>query len=163
MEENEHARLQAVAQLAGIVEMVKRLKHTSECTGDEECGITDEEICNGLNLHYESGKTVVTDGERDEYHDEDAIERMIAEDPLSVQVRSGWQSPGEQLKPEEFEILLCTGGPAVRIVGELNSHNEPEKARIEYQDWGTPWTEYFGADSEELDALITYAGQFFYY
>ena len=34
----------------------------------------------------------------------------IEEDPLSVQVRSGWHSPGEKAESEEFEILLCTGG-----------------------------------------------------
>jgi hypothetical protein len=42
-------------------------------------------------------------------------------------------------KPSEFMILLCTGGPAVRIRGELDRYSEPEKPRIEYQDWFTPW------------------------
>ena len=43
--------------------------------------------------------------------------------------------------PEEFEILLCTGGPACRIVGDLDESCQPSSARIEHQDWGTPWTE----------------------
>jgi hypothetical protein len=60
------------------------------------------------------------------------------------------------LEPSEFMILLCTGGPAVRIVGELN-RGEPCRAWLEYQDWGTPWTRYFGADS---DTLCQYASQF---
>ncbi|MDR6858912.1 hypothetical protein J2W96_005244 [Variovorax guangxiensis] len=42
---------------------------------------------------------------------------------------------------EEFEILLCTGGPTVRIVGDLDHHGEPDRARIEYQDWFEPWRE----------------------
>jgi len=33
-----------------------------------------------------------------------------------------------------LEILLCTGGPVVRIVGDLSQHHEPDSARLEYQD-----------------------------
>lgn len=162
LEEEDHARSQAISQLKGIVSLVKRLEHTSECTGDEDCELTDEEIYDGIGLYYESGKSKATDEEREEYHDEDRIQTTFSEDPLSVQVRSGWQSPGEELEAEDFEILLCTGGPAVRIVGELNRNQEPDRARIEYQDWGTPWIEYFGASSEERAAILTYAQQFFY-
>lgn len=92
---------------------------------------------------------------------EDA-ERTIQEDPLSLQVRGDWHTPGEE--PDgatEFELLLCTGGPAVRIVGDLDAHNQPERPRIQYQDWGTPWTEYFPTD-EQREALQTYCEQFYY-
>jgi hypothetical protein len=71
--------------------------------------------------------------------DEDDARQRISEDPLSVEVRSDWTTPGEELEAAEFCILLCTGGPAVRIVGELN-RGEPCRAWLEYQDWGTPWT-----------------------
>jgi hypothetical protein len=75
---------------------------------------------------------------------EDA-EQQIHEDALSVQVRSGWYPPlarGERAeqKAEEYEILLCTGGPACRIVGKLSEHGEPETASMEVQDWFQPWT-----------------------
>ena len=90
--------------------------------------------------------------------DEDDARQRIQDDPLSVEVRSDWASPGEPLEPSEFMILLCTGGPAVRIVGELN-RGEPCRAWLEYQDWGTPWTRYFGADS---DTLCQYASQFYF-
>lgn len=89
--------------------------------------------------------------------EEEARER-IQDDPLSVEVRSDWANPGEELTPGEFCILLCTGGPAVRIVGELN-RGEPCRAWLEYQDWGTPWTQYFGASS---DTLCQYAAHFFF-
>lgn len=89
--------------------------------------------------------------------DEDEASQRIQEDALSVEVRSGWTSLGEELKAEEFMILLTTGGPALRIVGELNEHNEPERAWLEYQDWGTPWTRYF---ETEQDTLLTYSRQF---
>jgi hypothetical protein len=90
---------------------------------------------------------------------DDASER-IQDGPLSVQVRSGWYSPGETPEAEEFEILLCTGGPAVRILGELDEHHQPSRAWIEYQDWGTPWTHYYEKDSGEV--LLAYCQQFYF-
>lgn len=93
--------------------------------------------------------------------DEDAI-NVIHEDALSVEVRTGWYEAGQaNHKAEEFKILLCTGGPAVRIIGTLSEHAEPESARIEYQDWGTPWTEYRLTADEERD-VIRYASCFYY-
>jgi hypothetical protein len=94
--------------------------------------------------------------------DQDEAEQRIYEDPLSVQVRGGWYTPGEEKPdPEEFEILLCTGGPAVRILGELGEGNEPTRAWLEYQDWGTPWqTLYLGDDASK--ALLDYAGHFYF-
>lgn len=90
--------------------------------------------------------------------DEDEARDRITEDPLEVQVRSDWTNPGEELTPGEFMILLCTGGPAVRIVGELDQHGEPCRAWMEYQDWDTPWTQYWGATSS---TLCRYASHFF--
>lgn len=90
---------------------------------------------------------------------EEAEER-IQEDPLETQVRSDWHSPGEtDIKPSEFYILLCTGGPAVRIMGELDQYGQPDRAWLEYQDWGTPWTQYFDADGA---TLVQYAQQFYF-
>jgi len=90
--------------------------------------------------------------------DQDDAQQRIYDDPLDVQVRSDWTNPGESLMPSEFCILLCTGGPAVRIVGELSEHGEPCRAWLEYQDWGTPWTQFYSADS---DTLVRYASNFF--
>lgn len=91
---------------------------------------------------------------------EDARE-AIQEDPLSVQVRGAWYSPGEAPgPPEEFEILLSTGGPAVRIIGDLDEHGEPFRARLQVQDWFKPWTEYFtGVDKA---VLLAYARCFYF-
>lgn len=91
---------------------------------------------------------------------EDA-EHAIHEDALSVEVRSDWVEPGEflaqeegfyrrglgtqrakRIKPVEYRILLYTGGPAVQITGELDEHGNPVSARMEVQDWFTPWTEF---------------------
>jgi hypothetical protein len=50
----------------------------------------------------------------------DRAREAILEDALSVRVRSGWREPGKDAdKPEQFEILLCWGGPAARLIGIL--------------------------------------------
>lgn len=79
-------------------------------------------------------------------NDREDARRSIEEDALSVQVRSGWYSPGApendtMRRPCEYEILLCTGGPACRIIGKLDQYGQPETARLEVQDWFQPWTE----------------------
>jgi len=92
---------------------------------------------------------------------EESARARIQEDPLSIQVRSGWYTPGDSdVKPGEFEILLCTGGPAVRIRGDLDDHGQPTRAYLQYQDWNTPWTDYYesGAGAD----LLEYATHFFY-
>lgn len=90
---------------------------------------------------------------------EDARER-IQEDALSVEVRSDWQSPGEELEATEYRIVLCTGGPYVGIRGDLDQYGQPSSARLDYADWGTRGT-YFGNELDE-DALISYAQQFYF-
>lgn len=64
-------------------------------------------------------------------------------------------------KLKQYFILLCTGGPAIRIIGNLDEHNEPETARLEYQDWGTPWTAY-PCKADDEDALIEYARYYYF-
>lgn len=100
--------------------------------------------------------------------------QAIEEDALSVEVRSGWNDPGlwsytdarDKPKPEEYRILLCTGGPAVQIIGELSEYGEPETARMQVQDWFAPWTDFRplvapdNYDSEPI--LLTYARCFYF-
>jgi hypothetical protein len=93
----------------------------------------------------------------------ETIREEILESPLSVEVRSDWQAIGEPLEPAQFCILLSTGGPALRIVGDLGLYNCPENSRLEYQDWGIAWQELpqaaNAASSEILDA---WAAQFYF-
>jgi hypothetical protein len=92
---------------------------------------------------------------------EDEARERIQEDALEVQVRGEWHNPGETHNtPSEFYILLCTGGPAVRIMGELNAFCEPARAWIEYQDWGTPWTH--AVNVIDQDTLLQYCQQFYF-
>ncbi len=158
--DQERAKDQARAQLESIVEMVKRLEHVRSCDG-EGCELTDAEVFAGINIYYKDGM-IASEEDRGQYHNEDEARQSIEEDPVGIQVRSGWHTPGEEEAPAEYEILLCTGGPAVRITGELSQHQEPETAQIEYQDWFTPWARYGDTSDEEDEALLTYAQQFYF-
>ena len=77
----------------------------------------------------------------DDYERQEAIREQAQEEALSVEFKSGWTHDLNDMKPEEFKILLSTGGPACQIVGGLNSYQEPmdHSIEIQYQDWGTPW------------------------
>lgn len=97
---------------------------------------------------------------------EDA-ERAIHEDALSVEVRSGWRSSDAAYgPPDEYRILLCTGGPAVRICGRLNKHGDPENAKLQVQDWFTPWTDFAPEDPDDNagpeEIMLVYVRQFYF-
>ena len=62
---------------------------------------------------------------------------------------------------KSYEILLACGGPAVRIVGNLDVYDEPEDAALQCQDWLTPWTDV-ATTKEEDAALLRYAKQFYF-
>lgn len=106
-------------------------------------------------------KAVTLEGEE---CDEDTIRQRIEESPLSVEVRSDWHTPGSQdetSKPAEYCILLSTGGPALRIIGELDQYCQPSSARLEYQDWFTPWTEKITTGDDHA-ALLRWAQVFYF-
>lgn len=131
--EDDNSKLQAQAQLESIRQLVQRLKvANSDATDDEE--------------------------------EREAIRTAIEEDALSVEVRSDWYLPGQlpdALAPSEYRILLCTGGPAVQIVGSLDKYSQPESARLQHQDWFTPWTD-LPLTAEDEKTLLAYAGVFYY-
>lgn len=125
-QEQNHAQEQARMQLANISEMIRALANARQA-----------------------------DGELAPCDTEDTIQDRISETPLDVMIRSHWHSPGTSTDGGEFNILLCTGGPAVRLIGEYNKDGEPDSARIEYQDWGTPWTQLHAlTEREESDLLM---------
>jgi hypothetical protein len=134
------ARRQAAAQYASIAEMVRALRKASKRL--------DRENSSDAENAYEEAR------------------RVIEGDALSVQVRTGWHSPGANdgtQKPEEFEILLCTGGPAVRIIGKLSEYCEPKSARIEFQDWFTPWAEWAsGRKAARQEIILEYCRVFWF-
>lgn len=129
--ETDHAKEQARAQLESIHELVNALDHASVEADDD---------------------AMIEEARED-----------IQQSPLEVSVRSDWYQAGDEdfSKPAKYRILLCTGGPAVRIIGDLDGYQNPETAQLEYQDWGTPWTRY-PLTEEDISALLTYAGCFYF-
>ena len=96
-----------------------------------------------------------------------AAQEAIQEAPLSVEVRSGWYSPGSEPEAVEYQILLSWGGPSLRITGQLGDHGQANTAALEYQGWGTPWTRYHPRNGEGLfDShnadVLTFAQQFYF-
>ena len=89
---------------------------------------------------------------------QDAEERIHG-DALEVMIRSSWHAPGRDGVdvPIEYCILLCTGGPVVRIVGDLNKYGEPVSARIEHQDWFNPFEIWVGNCGSVEKILLAYA------
>ena len=133
-----HSEDQARAQLAGIIEMAKALHTASET--DFSRGIDGDIL------------------------DADQVLERIQEHPLSIEVRSDWYIPSSDAAgnaPAEYCILLCTGGPAVRIVGGLDRYCEPDGVRLEHQDWGTPWA-VLPIDEASREWLLVYARQFYF-
>ena len=106
---------------------------------------------------------------QDAYHDVDEARERIQEDALSIEVRGGWHAPGaarEDTGPVEYKILLCTGGPACQIVGDLSEHGEPETARLQVQDWFQSWTDMrplVGPDNYDSEPILLDYARCFYF
>jgi hypothetical protein len=84
----------------------------------------------------------------------DDVRDRVMGSPLSMEVRSGWTSCGRKMEAEEYCMLLTTGGPALRIIGDLDGYGGPTSARLEMQDWGEPWSAMPLTNDEECDLMI---------
>lgn len=160
---SEHAISNAKAWLGDIVATIAALAE-AEASDYCECGQCEGsgETQSASNGEDEECPVCDGTGEIDHEEDSDTIRERIQEEPLSIRIREGWKLPGEEGEPYEFELLLSTGGPALRIYGALDGANEPDDGcRLEWQDWGTPWTA-FAISAEEQAALTAYARQFYY-
>jgi hypothetical protein len=65
---------------------------------------------------------------------------------LEICYRSGWESPSDffnsEPSPAEVYLLLCTGGPAVRIRAEVEDNGSFVNPVLEVSDWFVGWGEY---------------------
>ena len=95
---------------------------------------------------------------------QESITNYAREMPLSVRIRSDWHNPGEAFTAAEFEILLSTGGPACRIIGELDSGSVAWQSGcrpvLQHQDWFKPWIE--ASYDIDTNALLWFCEQFYY-
>lgn len=185
-----NARNQAAAQFNSIRDMVTALRRAEDDSdfdwgeeadrigfvrtvrndeGDDTLiwtkeGVTSNAARYGATEEFEDAEDACRTAAPDDYPDEDEARQRIEEDALSVRVRGDWHTPGDEdgAKAVEYEILLCTGGPACRMIGDLNQHGEPESARLQYQDWGTPWTDWRDGPEDEDEILLAYASVFYW-
>lgn len=162
-----NAHQQAAAQAQSIADMVAALHLDYDMLEELREELADLEEQQADLMDAPAGYLQRLDGLREEVAEleriadgcadaEEARDRIM-EDPLSIETRSGWVSVGDEMSAEEYRIVLCTGGPHVEIVGDLDQHGAPCRVRIVYRGWG---------DSGELfdfdhDAVLTYAQQFF--
>lgn len=89
--------------------------------------------------------------------DEEEARERIQDDPLSIEFRSDWCSYGDEMTPSEARIVLCTGGPHVEILCDLEN-GSPSRPRVIYKDWGTSG-EIFDFDH---DAVTRYLEQLYF-
>jgi len=163
-EKVDHGQTNAAAWYGSICEMVAALNcdfdrrdDLRNFAADPAAPLNDEERAELADLLA----TSTLDGYVME--NSDNVRERIQESVLSVEVRSAWYSPGDpdcrDMAPEDFQILLTTGGPALRLIGELDEHCQPTRAVLQFQDWGTPWTDYYTGD---MDTLLAFASCFYF-
>lgn len=169
-----HGLDQAKAQAESIAAMVAaincdydRLEELRDEKGERVSAILDAETPDEVEEQTQRMKEWDTENaeelqaleiEAGECADQDEARENVQNDPLSVEVRSGWDIVGGDLSAAEFRIVLCTGGPHVEIRGELDN-GTPSRAWLQYQDWGTPLTQYFEVEGS---TLLAYCQEFYF-
>lgn len=151
-ETDDYARQQAIAQVASIAEMVA----ATRVDYDRLEELRDKRDAGELADKGDAEELADLEESAGDCESEDDAWQRIDDDPLSVEYRSDWTLNPEDFEPAEFRILLCTGGPHVEIIGDIDMHGEPERPRIIYKDWGTSG-ELFDFDR---DAVSAYCARF---
>lgn len=167
MQETNYAEQQAIAQVQSIVELMAayncdfdRLEDLRDERSDWLDENTNDTAMWALANPDDAEELAELEAQAGEYEDQDSVRDAIMEDPLSIETRSDWTCVGDSdgLQPAEYRIVLCTGGPHVELVGDLDMHGEPEHVRVLYRDWGCHG-ELFYFDHK---AVLEYAQQFTY-
>lgn len=164
VEENfqETTNRHAASAIESMRDDLDALKHAGECNGTDEKG----KPCK----RGSETKTVTVEGKKykqqihsnpEAWHDEEKARQAIEEGHYGVQVRGDWHNPGEtDNEAVEYLITLGGGGPASRIVGELD-RGQPTSAKYEFQDWFKPWTEA-DTTAEQDETLLEWVGYLYF-
>ena len=99
-----------------------------------------------------------------EYEDElstERIDELVRQEPLEVATRSQWANFQDEFESSDFKILLCTGGPAVRIFGSCEG-GYPSDIELQHQDWFTPWETVRGLSEIQREAMEWFCNFFVY-
>jgi len=93
----------------------------------------------------------------DDYEARDTIEQEARENALSIETRTAWSTDPTDSEPNEFRIVLCTGGPHVEIRGDVDL----DHVQLDYQGWGDPMQSLYGT-LEESALLEQYCHLFYF-
>lgn len=119
---------------------------------------------------YAAAKTALCGGadsavfQGEKFDSEDYLQNCVDQIPVSVRVREDWRPAcvTELYKrPCEYEIMLCDGMFACRIIGEVDALGAPFNATLQWQNWHTGWVPLDVSD-DELDALDMFTEAFYY-
>ena len=117
------------------------------------------EILSAIDAAEENGTALYLDEEKDA---EQIIQTVRDEqDCNGIQTRSCWHSVGTVEPDAEFRLTLSGGGPATQITGWLADGGIASEPKLQYSDWGIPWTNY-PLNQEQQDMIEMYCG-FFYF
>jgi hypothetical protein len=167
MQETNYAEQQAIAQVQPIVELMAayncdfdRLEELRDERSDWLDENTNDTAMWALANPDDAEELDELEAQAGEYESKDDAEEALNSDPLSIETRSAWTCVGDSdgLQPAEYRIVLCTGGPHVELVGDLDTNGEPTRVRVLYSDWGCHG-ELFDFDH---CALLEYAQHFIY-
>ncbi len=139
---------QALAELVAAVEC--DYDRLDELRDDRDCA--DNPAQWAADNPADSAELAALESAAGECADRESAEERLREDPLSVRI-FGERVAGEWAV-DRVEILLTTGGPAVRIMVDVDC--EPCRAWLEVQDWGKPWTQYLAGPGSG-ETILAYA------
>ena len=154
---NKERSLQDIGR--GTAECIADMVAALECDYDRLEELREFKISEGLMNVAAFGELLELKKAAGDCTDREDAERRIHEYPLSIELTGTW-TIGDKPVADRALILLCTGGPAVRIVCELDDYMEPRRAWIQAQDGFMPWTDVLGG--VDSDALLTYCQQFYF-
>ena len=89
-----------------------------------------EFICDALGVN-------LPDNPDSHYERSELARDYIRDSALSVEVKSGWQTTGQELVQQDFRICFTTGGPSLYLQGELDQYDQPTvDVRMYCGHWG---------------------------
>ncbi|MCY4356880.1 MAG: hypothetical protein OXD01_05085 [Gammaproteobacteria bacterium] len=97
----------------------------------------------------------------DKFYTQEDVMDLMQDMPLSVEMRSvDWQQFGEpNYLPDEYRIVLTSGGPNTQVFGTLDSECEAGTAEIQY--WhASKMVVLEDLSKHEQDALLWFAQEF---
>ena len=99
--------------------------------------------------------SIEKDDQPDNWEAIEKIEESARQEALSIEWRCAeWMSVGDSdFKADSGRVLLTFGGPALQLLVTLYD-GDPSDPVLQYQDWGTPWTDLTYGSNKGFDVII---------